>query len=203
MDVKRLYHAKSGGAVTNVVFNSDNIAIEGAISISFSVVGMNQSELREQVVWALQTVVERNKQLVEQKDDGTEHKLSVNEDKAETKGTVKNATKVKPFRGKVNEKAVKRFNEAVCKGVNTLEPTLKGLSPSASGQKIRCFLNKAAHDSHLKLPDTSGVTLAKNLSQYSIELLLTSCATAECNVPPFLQMTTATTTSSSKSVMRT
>ena len=196
MDVSRLYQAKSSGAVSNVAFNGDNIAIEGAISISFSVAGMNQSELREQLIWALQTVIERNKQLEEPKSAGTEHK-------AKAKGEVKNSTKAKPFRGKVNEKAVKRFNEAVCKGVNALEPTLKGLSPSASGQKIRCFLNKAAHDSHLKLPDTSGVTLAKNLSQYSIELLLTSCATAECNVPPFLQMTTATTTSSSKSVMRT
>lgn len=202
MDVSRLYQAKSSGAVSNVVFNGDNIAIEGAISISFSVAGMNQSELREQVIWALQTVVERNKQLEELKAAGTEHKEPVAEDKAKAKGEVKNSTKVKPFRGKVNEKAVKRFNEAVCKGVNALEPTLKGLSPSASGQKIRCFLNKAAHDSHLKLPDTSGVALAKNLSQYSVELLLTSCATAECNVPPFLQMNTATTTSSSKSVMR-
>ena len=196
MDVSRLYQAKSSGAVSNVAFNGDNIAIEGAISISFSVAGMNQSELREQVIWALQTVVERNKQLEELKAAGTEHKEPVAEDKAKAKGEVKNSTKAKPFRGKVNEKAVKRFNEAVCKGVNTLEPTLKGLSPSASGQKIRCFLNKAAHDSHLKLPDTSGVTLAKNLSQYSIELLLTSCATAECNVPPFLQMTTANTKSS-------
>ena len=202
MDVSRLYQAKSSGAVSNVVFNGDNIAIEGAISISFSVAGMNQSELREQVIWALQTVVERNKQLEELKAAGTEHKEPVAEDKAKAKGEIKNSTKVKPFRGKVNEKAVKRFNEAVCKGVNALEPTLKGLSPSASGQKIRCFLNKAAHDSHLKLPDTSGVALAKNLSQYSVELLLTSCATAECNVPPFLQMNTATTTSSSKSVMR-
>ena len=201
MDVKRLYHAKSGGAVTNVVFNSDNIAIEGAISISFSVVGMNQSELREQVVWALQTVVERNKQLVEQKDDGTEHKLSVNEDKAETKGTVKNATKVKPFRGKVNEKAVERFNEAVSKGVDALELSLKGLSPSASSQSIRCYLKKSADDSRLKLPDTSGVTLANNLSQYNVELLLTLCETVDCKVPPFLKMNTTTVTSSSKSVM--
>lgn len=202
VDVPRLYQAKSCGVVSNVVFNGDNIAIEGAISISFSVVGMDQSELREQVIWALQTVIERNKQLVEQRGDSTEHKESVVENMAETKGTVKNATKVKPLSGKVGKKAVERYNEAVSKGVDALEPSLKGLSPSASGQKIRCFLNKTAHDSRLKLPDTSGVTLAKNLSQYNVELLLTLCEAVDCKVPPFLQMKTATVTSSSKSVMR-
>jgi hypothetical protein len=119
--------------------------------------------------------------------------------KAEVGGEFKNATKVKPFRGKVNEKAVERFNEAVSKGVDALEPTLKGLSPSASGQKIRCFLYNAAHDSHLKLPDTSGVTLVKNLTPNNVELMHALCATANCKVPPFLQMKT---TSSSKSVIR-
>ena len=202
MDVSRLYQAKSRGAVNNVVFNGDNIAIEGAISISFSVAGMNQSELREQIIWALQTVVERNKQLVERANDSTKHMESVAENKAEVGREVKNATKVKPFRGKVNEKAVERFNEAVSKGVDALEPTLKGLSPSASGQKIRCFLYNAAHDSHLKLPDTSGVTLVKNLTPNNVELMHALCATANCKVPPFLQMKTAIVSSSSKSVTR-
>lgn len=199
VDVQRLYQTKSSGAVSNVVFNDDNIAIEGAVSISFSVVGMSLSELREQVIWALQTIVERNKQLVGQKGDSTEHMESVAENKAEVGREVKNAAKVKPFRGKVNEKAVERFNEAVSKGVDALEPTLKGLSPSASGQKIRCFLYNAAHDSHLKLPDTSGVTLVKNLTPNNVELMHALCATANCKVPPFLQMKT---TSSSKSVIR-
>ena len=263
VDVPRLYLTKSYGAVSNVVFNGDHIAIEGAISISFCVVGLNQSELREQVLWALQTVVERNKLLVERANDSTEQMESVAENKAEvgrevknattTKplsgkvgkkaveryndavgkgvdalesslkgltpsasgqkircflnkaevgGEFKNATKVKPFRGKVNEKAVERFNEAVSRGVDVLEPSLKGLSPSALGQKIRCFLNKAAHDSNLKLPDTTGVTLAKNLSQYNVELLLILCEAVGCKVPSFLQMKTATVTSSSKSVMK-
>ena len=193
MDVSRLYQAKSCGAVSNVVLNGDNIAIEGAISISFSVVGMDQSELREQ---------ERNKQLVEQKGDSTEHKEPVAENMAETKGTVKNATTTKPLSGKVDKKAVERFNETVSKGVDALELSLKGLSPSASSQSIRCYLKKSADDSRLKLPDTSGVTLAKNLSQYNVELLLTLCETVDCKVPPFLKMNTTTVTSSSKSVMR-
>lgn len=202
MDVSRLYQAKSRGAVNNVVFNGDNIAIEGAISISFSVAGMNQSELREQIIWALQTVVERNKQLVEQKGDCTEHKKSVAENKVEVRGEVKNATKIKPFRGKVNEKAFKRFNDAVGKGIDALESSLMGVGPGASSQIIRCYLKKAAIDSHLKLPDTYGVTLAKNLTLYNIELLHALCATANCKVPPFLQMKTAIVSSSSKSVTR-
>lgn len=204
MDVARLYQTKSCGAVSNVVFNGDSIAIEGADQIFISVIasGKTQSELREQVVWAIQTVVDRNKQLVEQRDDSTEHKEPVVENKAETKGTVKNATKVKPLSGKVGKKAVERFNEAVSKGVDALELSLKGLSPSASSQSIRCYLKKSADGSRLKLPDTSGVTLAKNLSQYNVELLLTLCETVDCKVPPFLQMNTATVTSSSKSVMR-
>lgn len=202
VDIPRLYQAKSCGVVSNVVFNGDNIAIEGAISISFSVVGMDQSKLREQVIWALQTVIERNKQLVEQKGDSTEHKEPVAENIAETKGTVKNATTTKPLSGKVGKKAVERFNETVSKGVDALELSLKGLSPSASSQSIRCYLKKSADDSRLKLPDTSGVTLAKNLSQYNVELLLTLCETVDCKVPPFLKMNTTTVTSSSKSVMR-
>ena len=202
VDIPRLYQAKSYGVVSNVVFNGDNIAIEGAISISFSVVGMDQSKLREQVIWALQTVIERNKQLVEQKGDSTEHKEPVAENIAETKGTVKNATTTKPLSGKVGKKAVERFNETVSKGVDALELSLKGLSPSASSQSIRCYLKKSADDSRLKLPDTSGVTLAKNLSQYNVELLLTLCETVDCKVPPFLKMNTTTVTSSSKSVMR-
>ena len=199
VDVPRLYLTKSYGAVSNVAFNGDHIAIEGAISISFSVVGLNQSELREQVIWALRTVVERNKQLVERANDSTEHMESVAGNKAEVGREVKNATTTKPLSGKVGKKAVERFNEAVSKGVDALEPTLKGLSPSASGQKIRCFLYNAAHDSHLKLPDTSGVTLVKNLTPNNVELMHALCATANCKVPPFLQMKT---TSSSKSVIR-
>ena len=69
VNVPQLCQKKSCGAVSNVVFNGDNIAIEGAnkVCISFNVAGMVQSVLREQVIWALQTVVERNKQLPEQK----------------------------------------------------------------------------------------------------------------------------------------
>ena len=204
VDVPRLYLTKSCGAVSNVVFNGDNITIEGAnkFSISFNVAGMTQSELRNQVVWALQTVVERIKQLAEQSGDSTDLKESVAEVKVEAKGEVKNATTTKSLSGKVGKKAVERYNDAVGKGVDALEPSLKGLSPSALGQKIRCFLNKAAHDSHLKLPDTTGVTLAKNLSQYNVELLLILCEAVGCKVPSFLQMKTATVTSSSKSMMR-
>jgi len=204
MDVARLYQAKSCGAVSNVVFNGDNIVIEGAndFCISFSVAGMNQSVLREQVVRALHTVVDWNKQLAELKPAGTEHKNPVAENKVEAKGNLKSTTKVKPFRGKVNEKAVERFNVAVSKGIDALEPSLKGLSPSASSQCIRCYLKKSANDSRLKLPDTSGLTFAKNLSQYNVELLHTLCMTADCKIPPFLQMNIPTVTSISKSVMR-
>ena len=204
MDVARLYQTKSCGAVSNVVFNGDNIVTEGAndFCISFSVAGMNQSVLREQVVRALHIVVDWNKQLAELKPAGTEHKNPVAENKVEPKGKLKSTTKVKPFRGKVNEKAVERFNETVSKGINALEPSIKGLNPSASSQCIRCYLKKSANDSRLKLPDTSGVTLAKNLSQYNVELLHTLCTTADCKIPPFLQMNTPTATSSSKSVMR-
>ena len=202
VDVPRLYLTKSYGAVSNVAFNGDHIAIEGAISISFCVVGLNQSELREQVIWALQTVVERNKLLVERANDSTEQMESVAENKAEVGREVKKATTTKPLSGKVGKKAVERYNDAVGKGVDALESSLKGLSPSALGQKIRCFLNKAAHDSNLKLPDTTGVTLAKNLSQYNVELLLILCEAVGCKVPSFLQMKTATVTSSSKSVMK-
>lgn len=202
VDVPRLYQTKSCGAVSNVVFNGDNIAIEGAISISFNVAGMSETELREQVIWALQTVIERNKRLAEQASESTEYKKSVVEDKVEARGKLKSTTNVKPLRGKVNEKAIERFNEAVGKGIDTLEPSLKGLSPSASSQSIRCYLKKSANDSRLKLPDTSGVTLVKNLSQYNVELLHTLCMTADCKVPPFLQMNTPTVPSSSKSVMR-
>jgi len=202
VDVQRLYQTKSSGAVSNVVFNDDNIAIEGAVSISFSVVGMSLSELREQVIWALQTIVERNKQLVGQKGDSTEHKEPVAENKVEVRGEVKSMTKIKPFRGKGNEKANKRYNDAVSTGVDNLEPKLNECSPSASSQVIRCFLKKSAIDSHLKLPDTSGVTLAKHLTPYNVELMHTLCATANCKLPSFLQMKTATITSSSKSVIR-
>ena len=201
VDVPRLYRSKSNGAVSNVVFNGDDISIEGAnkFSISFNVAGMTQSELRKQVVWALQTVVERVKQLADQAGDSSELKESVAEDKVEDKGEVKNATTIKPLSGKAGKKAVERYNDAVGKGVDALESTLKGLSPSASGQKIRCFLYNAAYDSHLKLPDTSGVTLVKNLTPNNVELMHALCATANCKVPPFLQMKT---TSSSKRVIR-
>ena len=201
VDVPRLYQSKSSGAVSNVVFNGDDISIEGAnkFSISFNVAGMTQSELRKQVVWALQTVVERVKQLADQAGDSSELKESVAEDKVEDKGEVKNATTIKPLSGKAGKKAVERYNDAVGKGVDALESTLKGLSPSASGQKIRCFLYNAAYDSHLKLPDTSGVTLVKNLTPNNVELMHALCATANCKVPPFLQMKT---TSSSKRVIR-
>ena len=204
VNVPQLCLAKSCGAVCNVVFNDDNIVIEGAndFCISFSVAGMNQSVLREQVVRALHTVVDWNKQLAELKPAGTEHKNPVAENKVEAKVNLKSTTKVKPFRGKVNEKAIERFNEAVSKGINALESSLKGLSPSASSQCIRCYLKKSANDSRLKLPDTSGLTFAKNLSQYNVELLHTLCMTADCKIPPFLQMNIPTVTSSSKSVMR-
>jgi hypothetical protein len=153
-------------------------------------------------VRALHIVVDWNKQLAELKPAGTEHKNPVAENKVEPKGKLKSTTKVKPFRGKVNEKAVERFNETVSKGINALEPSIKGLNPSASSQCIRCYLRKSANDSRLKLPDTSGVTLAKNLTKYNVELMHTLCATANCKVPPFLQMNTATITSSSKRVIR-
>jgi hypothetical protein len=118
------------------------------------------------------------------------------------RGEVKSMTKIKPFRGKGNEKANKRYNDAVSTGVDNLEPKLNECSPSASSQVIRCFLKKSAIDSHLKLPDTSGATLAKHLTPYNVELMHTLCATANCKLPPFLQMKTATITSSSKSVIR-
>lgn len=204
VDVPRLYQSKSSGAVSNVVFNGDNITIESAnkFSISFNVTGMTQSELRKQVVWALQTVIERGKQLAEQAGDSTEHREHVAEDIVETRGMFKSTTKVRPLREKVNEKALKRYNDAVGKGVDALESRLMGLSPRVSSQSIRYYLKKAANDSRLKLPDTSGVTLAKNLTQYNVELMHTLCATANCKVPPFLQMNTATITSSSKRVIR-
>lgn len=204
VDVPRLYQSKSSGAVSNVVFTGDNITIESAnkFSISFNVTGMTQSELRKQVVWALQTVIERGKQLAEQAGDSTEHREHVAEDIVETRGMFKSTTKVRPLREKVNEKALKRYNDAVGKGVDALESRLMGLSPRVSSQSIRYYLKKAANDSRLKLPDTSGVTLAKNLTQYNVELMHTLCATANCKVPPFLQMNTATITSSSKRVIR-
>lgn len=189
VNVPQLYLEKSSGAVSNVVFNGDNIAIEGAnkVCISFNVAGMDQSVLREQVIWALQTVVARNKQHPEQKAGNTEHLEPAAENNMEAKEEVKSMTKAKPFRGKVSEKAVERFNEAVGKGVDALEPILKGRSPSASSQSIRFYLKKSACDSRLRLPDTSGETLAKNLSQYNVELLHTLCASANCKIPPFLQ----------------
>jgi hypothetical protein len=196
VDVPRLYQTKSCGAVSNVVFDGGNITIEGAISISFCVAGMNQPELREQVNWALQTVIERDKRLTEQAAD-TEHKKLVAENKVNTKGKLKSTTKVKPLRRKVNGKTVERFNEAVSKGVDALELSLKGLSPSASSQSIRCYLKKSAHESKLKLPDTSGETLAKYLSRYNIDLFHTLCESVDCKIPPFLQIT-----SGSKSMMR-
>lgn len=204
VDVLRLCQTKSCGAVNNVVLNGDNIAIEGAngVCISLDVAGMNQSELHEQVVWALQAVIERNKQLGERKPADAEHKEPAAGDKVEAKGELKNATTIKPLRGKVDKKVVERFNEFVCKGVDPLEPILRGLKPSASGQKIRCFIKKAADDAHLELPDTSGVTLVKYLNEYSTELLLTLCATANCKVPPFLHIKTPTVASSSKNAMR-
>ena len=204
VDVPRLYQSKSSGAVSNVVFNGDNITIESAnkFSISFNVTGMTQSELRKQVVWALQTVIERGKQLAEQAGDSTEHREHVAEDIVETRGMFKSTTKVRPLREKVNEKALKRYNDAVSTGVDNLEPKLNECSPSASSQVIRCFLKKSAIDSHLKLPDTSGATLAKHLTPYNVELMHTLCATANCKLPPFLQMKTATITSSSKRVIR-
>lgn len=202
VDVSRLCLAKSCGAVSNVVFNGDNIAIESAdkVCISFNVADMDKSVLREQVIWALQTVVERNKQLPDQKACSTECLELAIEDKE--KANIKGATKVKPFKGKVSEKAVERFNEAVGKGVDALEPILKGLSPSASSQSIRCYLKKSAYNSRLRLPDTSGETLAKNLSQYNVELLHTLCASANCKIPPFLQNKDAAVASGSKSVIR-
>ena len=203
VNVPQLCQKKSCGAVSNVVFNGDNIAIEGAnkVCISFNVTGLVQSVLREQVIWALQTVVERNKQLPEQKGNN-EHSEPAAEDKVAAEEKIKSMTKVKPFREKVNEKAIERFNEAVCKGVDALESILKGRSPSASSQSIRCYLKKSASDSRLRLPDTSGGTLANNLSQYNLELLQTLCASANCKTPPFLQKKDATIASSSKSVMR-
>ncbi len=188
VDVPRLYQTKSCGAVSNVVFDSDNITIEGAISISFCVAGMNQSELREQVIWALQAIVERSKQLVEQKSTYTEHKKPTAADKAIAKGKAKSATTVKPLGGKVGKKAVERFNEAIGKGIDDLESRLMGLRPRASSQSIRCFLKKSAHESKLKLPDTSGETLAKYLSKYNIDLFHTLCESVDCKIPPFLQM---------------
>lgn len=204
VNVPQLCQEKSCGAVSNVIFNGDNIAFEGAnkVCISFNVAGMDQSVLREQVIWALQTVVERNKQLPEQKASSTEHLEPATEDKVEVKEKIKSVTKVKPFRGKVCEKAVERFNEAVGKGVDALEPILKGRSPSASSQSIRYYLKKSAYNSRLRLPDTSGETLVKNLSQYNVELLYTLCASADCKIPPFLQKKDATVASSSKSLMR-
>lgn len=204
VDVPRLYQAKSCGTVSNVVFNGDNITIEGAnqIRISFSVAGMNQSEFREQVAWAIQTVVERNKQLVKQKVDGTVNKESAAADKTEAKKKIKSATTVKPLMGKNSRKAVERFNEAVGKDINVLKPALKGLNPSASSQRIRCYLKKTAHESGLQMTDTSGVALAKNLSQDNVELIRTLCNKTNCNIPPFLQMKNATVASRSKSVMR-
>ena len=196
VDVPRLFQTKSCGAVSNVVFDGDNITIEGAISISFCVAGMNQPEFREQVNWALQTIIERDKRLTEQAAD-TEHKKPVAENKVNTKGKLKSTTKVKPLRRKVNGKTVERFNEAVSKGVDALELSLKGLSPSASSQSIRCYLKKSAHESKLKLPDTSGETLAKYLSRYNIDLFHTLCESVDCKIPPFLQIT-----SGSKSMMR-
>ena len=187
VDVPRLYQTKSSGTVSNVVFDGDNITIEGVISISFCVAGMNQPELREQVNWALQTVIERDKRLTEQAAD-TEHKKLVAENKVNTKGKLKSTTKIKPLRRKVNGKAVERFNEAVGKGINDLESILMGLRPSASSQSIRCFLKKTAHESRLKLPDTSGETLAKYLSKYNIDLFHTLCESVDCKIPPFLQM---------------
>ena len=204
VNVPQLCQKKSCGAVNNVVFNGDNITIEGAnkVCISFNVAGMDQSVLREQVIWALQTVVERNKQLPEQKGSNNEHLEPAAEDKVEAEEKIKSMTEVTPPREKVNEKAIERFNEAVSKGVDALESILKGRSPSASSQSIRCYLKKSASDSRLRLPDTSGETLANNLSQYNLELLQTLCASANCKTPPFLQKKDATIASSSKSVMR-
>lgn len=204
VNVPQLCQKKSRGAVNNVVFNGEIIAIEGAnkVCISFNVADMDQSVLREQVIWALQTVVERDKQFTEQKTSSTEHIEPATEDKVEAKEKIKSVTKVKPIRGKVCEIAVERFNEAVSKGVDALESILKGRSPSASSQSIRCYLKKSASDSRLRLPDTSGGTLANNLSQYNLELLQTLCASANCKTPPFLQKKDATIASSSKSVMR-
>lgn len=204
VNVPQLCQEKSCGAVSNVVFNGDNIAIEGAnkVCISFNVADMDQSVLREQVIWALQTVVKRHKQLPEQKVSSTEHLEPATEDKVEAEEKIKSVAKVKTFRWKVSEKAAERYNEAVGKGVDALEPILKGLSPSASSQSIRCYLKKSACDSRLRLPDTSGETLAKNLSQYNVELLHTLCASADCKIPPFLQKKVATVASSSKSMMR-
>jgi len=204
LNVPRLCLAKSCGAVSNVVFNDDNVAIEGAdkVCISFNVADMDQSELREQVIWALQAIVERNKQLINQKAGSTEHLEPAAEVKVKAKENIKSATKAKSFRGKVSEKAVERFNEAVGKGVDALEPILKGVSPSASSQSIRCYLKKSAYNSRLRLPDTSGETLAKNLSQYNVELLHTLCASANCKIPPFLQNKDAAIASGSKSVIR-
>ena len=204
VNVPQLCQKKSRGAVSNVVFNGDNIAIEGAnkVCISFNVADMDQSVLREQVIWTLQTVVERDKQFTEQKTSSTEHIEPATEDKVEAKEKIKSVTKVKPFRGKVSEKAVERFNEVVVKGVDALEPILKGRSPSASSQAIRCYLKKSACDSRLRLTDTSGETLAKNLSQYNIELLHTLCASANCKIPPFLHIKDASVASSTKNVMK-
>lgn len=202
VDVPRLYQTKSSGAVSNVVFDGDNITIEGVISISFCVAGMNQPELRERVIWALQTIIERSMQLAEQKPTCTEHKEPAAADKAVAKGKAKSATTTKHLSGKVGKKAVERFNETVSKGVDAMELGLKGLRPSASSQSIRCFLKKSANESKLKLPDTSGETLAKFLSQYNIDLLHTLCESVDCKIPPFLQIKDASVTSSSKSVMR-
>jgi len=188
VDVPRLYRTKSCGVVSNVVFNGDNITIEGAISISFCVAGMNQPELREQIIWVLQTIIERSKQLAEKKPTCTEHNKPTAADKAVAKGMAKSATMVKPLGGKVGKKAVERFNEAIGKGIDDLESRLMGLRPSASSQSIRCFLKKTAHESRLKLPDTSGETLAKYLSQYNIDLFHTLCESVDCKIPPFLQM---------------
>jgi len=202
MDVSRLYQTKSCGAVSNVVFDGDNITIEGGISISFCVAGMNQPELCEQVNWALQTIIERSKQLADQKPTYTEHKEPAAADKAIAKGKAKSATTTKLLGGKVGKKAVERFNETVSKGVDALELGLKGLRPSASSQSIRCFLKKSANESKLKLPDTSGETLAKFLSKYNIDLFHTLCESVDCKIPPFLQIKDASVTSSSKSAMR-
>jgi hypothetical protein len=204
VDVPRLFQTKSHGTVNNVVFNGDDLVIEGAYKcrISVNVADMNPSVLREQVEWALQTVIERNKKIIEQTGNSAENDMTLAENETETKEMAKDTTKPQVFTDKVSKKALKRFNEAVGKDINVLKPALKGLNPSASSQRIRCYLKKTAHESGLQITDTSGVALAKNLSQDNVELIRSLCNKTNCNIPPFLQMKNATVASSSKSVMR-
>lgn len=204
VDVPRLFQTKSHGTVNNVVFNGDDLVIEGAYKcrISVNVADMNPSVLREQVEWALQTVIERNKKIIEQTGNSAENDMTLAENETETKEMAKDTTKPQVFTDKVSKKALKRFNEAVGKDINVLKPALKGLNPSASSQRIRCYLKKTAHKSGLQMTDTSGVALAKNLSQDNVELIRSLCNKTNCNIPPFLQMKNATVASSSKSVMR-